>query len=177
MRCYRLDAADVVRTVAGEWDSFATLNGGPRACGSMVIGRAIWDMMQGAATVRFLDELFYDCRKTQTAIGLLYRCDSPAVERLFHMRVTPAEQGGLWVRHDLIRSRPMADVALRTLGHLRYRKCSQCLACNFGGPWVAALHFKLLADAVAVDAVCPVCQAAAYVTAGGAAAMRPGLCG
>lgn len=177
MRAYRLDASDVVRAVSGEWDSFARANDGEKAQARSVIGRVVWDMMQGAATTGFLDRMFYDCRSTQTAIGLLYRCDSPAVERLFHMRVEPVERGGVEVSHRLIRSRALTIVPLRALGHMHFRRCSQCLSCNFGGPWVDAGHFRLPEGAVAVDAVCPVCQAAAFLARSEAPALRPSLCG
>ncbi len=177
MRAYRLDAANVVQAVQGEWDSFARENGGYAAQDSAVRGRLLWDMIHGAATTCFLDRMFYDCRATQTALGLLYRCDSPAVERLFLMRVEPADRGGLLVSHRLIRSRGLLIAPLRELGHIQYRKCSQCLACNFGGPWVEAGRFHLPVGAVAVDAVCPVCRAAAYLTKPQDAAERPRLSG
>lgn len=176
MRAYRLDAGDVVRTVTGDWDGFAQGNGGQGAKAAAVVGRVLWDMTQGAATNAFLHRMFYDCRRTQTALGLLYRCDSLLDERLFHMRVMPHGAGGVEVSHHLIRSRPLQVVPLRELGHLRYRKCSQCLSCNFGGPWVAAGHFVLPEGAVAVDAVCPECQAAIFVATGAASQRRPSLC-
>lgn len=160
MRGYRLDVADIIRGVIGDWDAFAQANGGAGAEGSAVIGRPLWDMMQGSATQAFLDRIFYDCRRTQTALGLLYRCDSPLIERVYHMRVTPIADAELLVSHTLIRSRSQLRAPLRDLASPTYRQCSQCLACNFGGPWVAAGHFRLPQVSTVVDAVCPAFQAA-----------------
>ena len=177
MRGYRLTSGDLVRSTSGDWDSFALSNSGAGAFSASVQGRSLWDMVTGAATCRFLEKTFYDCRSTQTAIGLLYRCDSPAVERLYVMRVTPLPAGGLDVTHSLIRSRPYSLLPLRDVVHLRYRKCSQCLSCNFGGPWVDPRRIRLPEAAVAEDAVCPVCQAAAFLADTDQQGMRPQLCG
>ena len=177
MRGYRLTSGDLIRATTGDWDGFARENSGGRAVSSAILGQSLWDMISGAATCRFLAETFYNCRRTQTALGLLYRCDSPAVERLFLMRVTPVPGAEIEVQHQLIRCRPLRLLPLRDLDHLRYRRCSQCLACNFGGPWVEAQRFRLPAGAVADDAVCPVCQAAAFVAQPEAEGMRPQLCG
>ena len=177
MRAYRLDGSDVVAAVLGEWDSFARLNAGAGALGDRVVGRLLWDMMQGDATTAFLERQFYDCRRTQTAAGLLYRCDSPEDERLFRMRVEPAEHAGLLVSHTLIRIRPQKPTPLREVGHAHYRKCSQCLSCNFGGPWLEAARLRLPADAVAVDAVCPACQAAASIAQTPDHSASPAQCG
>ena len=177
MRGYSLTSSDLVKATSGQWDGFALDNAGAGALSAAVVGRSLWEMISGAATCRFLEKTFYDCRSTQTAIGLLYRCDSPAVERLFLMRVTPLPAGGVEVQHSLIRSRPLRLVSLCDVAHLRYRRCSQCLACNFGGPWVEPGRFGLPHGAVAEDAVCPVCQAAAFVADSPAQGMRPQLCG
>jgi hypothetical protein len=128
MRGYSLDARDFLSGVAGDWDAFAIANGGARALSGAVIGQSLWDMVQGAATHAFLDRIFYECRRTQTAVGLLYRCDSPTIERVYHMRITPLPAGGLMICHDLIRIRPQTGVTLGQLGSARYRRCSQCLA-------------------------------------------------
>ena len=177
MRGYRLDAADILRDVVGDWDAFAGSNGGAGAERSMVIGRSLWDMVQGSATQAFLDRIFYDCRRTQTALGLLYRCDSPLIERVYHMRVTPMAGAELLVSHSLIRSRSQLRAPLRDLTPPTYRQCSQCLSCNFGGPWVAAGHFRLPEAAAVVDAVCPACRAASPQVANEAHDARPTQCG
>jgi hypothetical protein len=177
MRGYRLDAADIIRDVVGDWDAFAQGNGGTGADGSAVIGRRLWEMIQGPATQAFLDRIFYDCRRTQTAMGLLYRCDSPLVERMYHMRVMPSAEAELLVSHSLIRSRSQLRAPLRDLAPPTYRQCSQCLACNFGGPWVAAGHFRLPQAAAVVDAVCPACMAAGPQVANDINHEHPTQCG
>lgn len=177
MRGYRLDAADILRDVVGDWDAFAQANGGAGAEKSAVIGVSLWEMMHGPATHAFLDRIFYDCRRMQTALGLLYRCDSPLIERVYHMRVAPLAGAGLLVSHSLIRSKPQLRAPLRDLAPATYRQCSQCLACNFGGPWVAAGHFRLPEATAVVDAVCPTCTAAGPQVANDIHNARPSQCG
>ena len=137
MRGYSLTSGDLIRATTGQWDSFAAENAGQGALSSAIIGRNLFDMVTGAATCRFLEKTFYNCRSTQTAIGLLYRCDSPAVERLFLMRVNPLPAGGIEVQHNLIRTRPVRLLSLRELGHLRYRRCSVCAV---SGPLILLLR-------------------------------------
>lgn len=160
MRGYKLDASDIIRDVVGDWDAFARANDGAGAEGSSVIGRRLWDMLQGPATQAFLDRIFCDCRRMHSAFGLLYRCDSPSIERVYHIRVTPLAGADLLIGHSLIRSTSRRLAPLRDLDPSSYRQCSRCLACNFGGPWVAAGHFRLLQATVVVDAVCPACKEA-----------------
>lgn len=162
MRGYRLTSGDLISATFGDWDRFAIENGGARALTVQVLGQSLFDSIDGPATRRFLEQIFYDCRRNQSVMGQLYRCDSPQVERLFAMRVLPLPAGGIEVQHRLIRCRPLAAPAWPGLPHLRYRRCSQCLACNFGGPWVEGHRFRLPSGAVAEDAVCPVCRGAVF---------------
>ncbi|NEX46908.1 hypothetical protein [Pseudotabrizicola algicola] len=177
MRGYSLTSDDVVAATMGRWDDFAAENDGAGAMAHAVIGRPLFEMVAGPATVRFLEQTFYNSRRGQTVTGLLYRCDSPVQERLFVMQVVPLERGGLQVLHRQIRCRPLRPLPLCALGHLRYLRCSQCLSCNFGGPWVEGRRFQLPSGAMAEDAVCPACRAAAFVAEPEGQGLRPQHCG
>lgn len=166
MRDYTLDKTDRICAIGGEWQRFWQENGGEGNVEEAVMGTVLWDAINGPATVSYLERLFYDARRSEVALAKQYRFDSATHERVFHMKIMPAVQGRVVVSHKLIRMRKHSVSLLHDLPHLLYRKCSQCMSCNFGGPWVSHLRFRLPHGARAQDAVCPTCIKGSLYTDG-----------
>lgn len=157
MRSYDLDLTDRLTAIGGEWQEFWDRNGGQGNVSEKVIGSLLWNAVSGPATTSYLSQIFYRVRREQIVISQQYRFDSAQNERVFAMKVEPLPKGGVRVGHNLVRDRPHAPGLVRDMPHLTYRKCSQCLSCNFGGPWVSHVRVRLAERAVAADAVCPAC--------------------
>lgn len=154
---YELSASDDIRAVFGEWDAFASVTVSPRAMAERVQGRPLWDFIEGDPTRIWLERLFHGVRLRSEAAQLTCRCDGGGMERAFLMQVEPAPGGGLCVRHQLLRARPLRVLPLPPLPGLVV--CSFCGAASADqrfwhapGRWHAAS-----APPAARYVVCPDC--------------------
>lgn len=159
---YRLDQDNRIVGVAGGWDAFATENGAPAARADAVLGRRLWDFIEGHQTRALLNNLFMIVRLRDAALKLQYRCDAPALRRVYEMAVEPGPDDGLTVRHRLLssaRAPSGARVVIFAPEGDRAR-CSICCAVRVGDAWFDPFA---LADArffVRAYGVCPHCAAA-----------------
>jgi hypothetical protein len=87
---YRLDHQDRISAVSPSFDFFSRANGGPAGFSRQVVGRPVWDFVQGEELQTILKGIFERAR--QGTVRLPMRCDSPGEMRLLEMAVTPELQ-------------------------------------------------------------------------------------
>jgi hypothetical protein len=166
---YWLSAGDEVTTTSADWDDFALQNGGSEATAHAVLGRPLWQFVQGLATRRFLSQLFLDCRLGRGPVTLPYRCDGLGEDRLFALCITPEGRGALRLEHRLLRRRrAFAGTLPKAVVTAEFRQCSICLSCHTGSHWMAPGRLIRTADTRVTYVVCPACQ-------GGLRSPAPGM--
>lgn len=163
---YWLSAGDEITGISGAWDRFAVDNGGLDAMADRVMGRPLWDFVQGVPTRRFLSEVFHACRQSGDDFVMPYRCDGNSVERLVSLRVIPEDCGVLRVEHRLLRVRQaFAGTLPKAVTAPSYRQCSICLCCHVAEHWMAPGRLIRSPASEVTYVVCPACRAATQVTA------------
>lgn len=136
MTFYELSPSDEILSVGGGWDRFAQDNDGLEAMSAHVLGRRLWEFVDGVSTAIYLHAIFSRCRDENCGFETNYRCDSLEVARLFWMSVTPRE-GRLRVDHRLVwntalqRSRKVVVLA----DFRSANRCSICCAYRVGNTW------------------------------------------
>jgi len=158
--CYSLDEHDVLTSAGGEWDSFASENGGDAATSECVVGSHLWDHVHGLQVRAYLNAVFFAARTTGSTVSIPYRCDSPNHPRLFLMIVVPGPNNSLEVRHV---GRPLQieqpsgisvdDPELATLS-----KCSICCSFLVGDEWFDPMNRPLDSDFPKGHSICPACK-------------------
>jgi hypothetical protein len=158
---YWLSAGDEITATSEDWNDFALQNGGPDAMAEAVLGRSLWQFVQGVPTRRFLSQLLLDCRLGGGTVTLPYRCDGLGEDRLFALCITPEGQGALRLEHRLLRRRrAFAGTLPKAALAAEFRQCSICLACHTGRHWMAPGRLIRTADSVVTYVVCPTCLGA-----------------
>lgn len=156
MLIYGLSAADDVIFTAPGWDDFARRNGGEGALRERVAGRPLWDFVNGVATRRFLERVFFTCRRSGEAATMVYRCDGPGVERLYCQHILPGAAGALRLESHLVRSRCLPLMTL-AVARTDWRRCSICLSVSTDGGWWQH-PARAPAAPPALWTVCPACE-------------------
>lgn len=157
---YVINEADDIVSVGPEWDRFAVENDAPRAMAKNVIGRKIWDFIDGFETSSYLNAIFYACRMDTESFDILYRCDAPEVQRLFRLSICPEEKGWLTLNHALVHNKKRLqanNVAIFT-DHFDNTRCSVCCSFLVGENWIDT--FSHLNDRYFPKSysVCPTCR-------------------
>ena len=99
---YVVDSKDRIISVGSEWDAFAIENDAPGATSTHVLGREIWDFVEGANTRTYLFGVFQACRIEQQLFSILYRCDGPDVRRLYRLTIWPSPDDSLTIGSMLV---------------------------------------------------------------------------
>jgi len=135
---YRVDRADTIVSVNGEWSEFARANEAPELAGSAVIGRSLWDYVRGAELRLLHGEILRQARAGR-ALAFPFRCDGPAVRRRMHMRVTLELNGTVVYEAQLDAAEPRAPQPLFDRSAARsgdfVRVCSWCKRVAVGDRW------------------------------------------
>lgn len=157
---YVINEADEIVSVGPEWDDFATENGAPSAMAQNVIGRKVWDFVDGFETSYYLAAIFYACRMDTERFDILYRCDAIEVQRLFRLSVIPEEKGWLTLRHELVHTKEHlnANRVMVFTDHFDKTRCSVCCSFLIGENWIDT--FPHLSDRYFPKsyAICPQCR-------------------
>lgn len=105
---YRLDAADRVKWVSDGWVDYARANAADSLRTDDVLGRSVWEFIDGAEVTGLYHALFQKVRSTGEAVTLLCHCDSPRVKREMEIRIVPHAEGGIEVVATIVseQSRP-----------------------------------------------------------------------
>ncbi len=162
---YVVDRANLIVSVDETWDASAEQQShAPEAPTSgRIIGRPLEAFLAGDSTKMFVRAALEAARLTGESRRLPYRCDSPLERRLFHMIVTPLDDGHVKVEHVLVEAllrtpcQPRASLALSTGW-----RCSQCLRIRPLGStdWVDG---ELVLNAPLSHDVCPSCARRLFV--------------
>lgn len=128
--CYRVDTTDRLVWVDAWWLAFAAENGAHELTEQSVLGRSLWDFVDGTEPRRLYEEIHARVRRTSKAIVLPFRCDSPTLQR--HMRLTIAlgEKGELHYESILLRVEPQRILTIldpqQSRTDAKLTMCSSC---------------------------------------------------
>lgn len=109
---YELDAEDCIQAVSLNWLEHACLNGAPELKQEAVIGRSLWDFVEGKETRHLSSLLFSAARQRQRPLGFPFRCDSPTYRRFVRLSVVPLLDSALEVSSETVREELRRYVAL-----------------------------------------------------------------
>jgi hypothetical protein len=167
---YAIDAGDVVRWVDDDFVAFAAANGAPDLTREQVVGRWLWDFVDGAATCFVWQLLFDRVRGQGVSLAVPFRCDSPDLLRVMELRLAPADEGGIEFTGVLLREQPRRHLSFLETGLPRMERtfpiCSLCKRIFAFGEWLevdrAAARLGLLEverPPTLEQAVCEACAA------------------
>lgn len=136
---YCVDARDVITAVGGDWDRFASENGGVGLDPSAVVGTSLMDFVQGTE-VRWMIRSLLDFTRSRAApFQMVYRCDSADAKQSFRMILKPQRDGSIGLIHQdvgvKLRERP---IARRHVPHATARAlpvCGVCAAIRVHSRW------------------------------------------
>lgn len=170
---YRVASDLRIVWTSANWDSFARENGAPELAGGAVLGRSLWDFVEGSQTRAVYEVLLERVRDSGAEVTLPFRCDSPGVRRFMELRMTRPEDAEVELVAELIREETRAPVSLLDSGCPRagdpIRICSFCKCVESrNGAWLeveeAVEELGLEARTSLpplLQAVCPACSEAA----------------
>ncbi len=167
---YFIDANDHIVKVSGPWDEFALDNEGPGACVQAIVGKSLTSFIAGDVSKMFINTMLMSARVKGQPISRPYRCDSGRLKRFMEMSIVPLPDGGLEVKHRLLRSEPLYSYQfipakrVGSSGAVRTKRCSMCNKVAFGSEWFeieAALEQGVLPTEHShgpwIFGVCPPC--------------------
>jgi len=89
---YRIDNNDRITYIGGVWDSFAQENGGKNATVNNILGRSLWDFLEGE-DVKRVYRLIVDEIRNKGKLKFSFRCDSPEFQRFYDLHCTKLANG------------------------------------------------------------------------------------
>lgn len=164
LTAYTIDRDDRIVDVSPDWDSFACANDGPGACAAHVVGAPLYGAITGDPVRMYMNAIFMRVRASGETESIPYRCDSPAVRRLYRMTVEPLGQGRIRVTHDLERTDETGRVVEIRTARGRGRatpRCSVCCRVKDGEAWRDPFEDGRDHALRVVHTVCPACREAA----------------
>ena len=163
---HTVDAAGNIVAVNGEWVEFARENGAPELVREAVVGRAIWEFMEGRET-RHISRLLLDkVRSTGKSLTIPYRCDSPDLRRFMEMELVPVDGGAVEFRSRLLDVERRDPVLLLDphagRGDEFLTICSWCRRARVASEWVeldeAVKMLDLFSSAAPAQLTHGICQ-------------------
>lgn len=137
---YSIDESDRLVSVSNTWVDFARANGAPELTRERVVGRPLWEFMEGAEIREIYELLFGWVRRHQSVIELPFRCDSPDCLRFMRLRLTPSEAGRIDLAAVLDREerRPHLMIldCLSARSEYAFPLCSFCRRIFAFGAWL-----------------------------------------
>ena len=170
---YAVDASDTIISVSPTWLAFARENGAPELSEPAVVGRSLWDFIDGPETVSLYKAIFQRVRSSTPRVMMPFRCDSPTLRRHMRLDITRCPDGGLQFDSVLEHVEVTAQLDLLDSAFPRSDNIlTMCSCCKraiiepFG--WLeieeAAHRMRVVDKARAPkirQAICPRCRAAA----------------
>ena len=165
---YELDAQIRIISVDERWSEFAIANAAPELAKSQLIGQPLLAHISDRSTAHLYEQLFDKVLRTQRAVSVPFRCDSPSLRRFLELSIEPRVPEGIRLRTTLLRTEPRSAVPLleRTANRQGHpiRMCSFCKRVEAFGSWhevedtVAALRmFEGATVPPITHGVCPAC--------------------
>ncbi|MGE3787472.1 MAG: hypothetical protein AB7H03_12590 [Nitrospirales bacterium] len=164
---YTIDSADYIRFINEAWLQFACQNDGAHLNRAYVIGKSLWDFIEGEDLRHLYFQIFRTVRTKHHAMVFRFRCDSPACRRYFLLTIAPLLEGSLMLSTNSIREElrppvPVLDADVER-GEPFLRICSWCIkACLPTEEWVeleeATNRLDLLGDRPVPRLTYGICQ-------------------
>jgi len=138
---YSIDSADRIRFINEAWLQFACQNAGEHLNRAHVIGRSLWEFIEGEDVKQIYELIFKSARTKSLPVVFRFRCDSPVYRRYFLLTVSPLHDGELMLSTHPIREVSRNPVPLLNpdapRGKPSLRICSWCIkACLPTDEWV-----------------------------------------
>lgn len=139
---YRIDAADRIIWVGGDWSDFAVENDAKELASPGVIGESLWSYVDGGGVRQLYEGLFARLRGRGGTTEFRFRCDSPDRARFMTLRV--AAEADETLRFDSQLEREVLRDPIPLLDPREPRNearwvsiCSMCLGIDDGtGSWL-----------------------------------------
>ena len=145
---YEIGPGDLIVSIGGNWNAFATANDTASLC-SGVVGRSVWDFVDGMTTRAVYRDLLARVR-TGHVVRFPFRCDSPTCARHMVMHMTPLDEGRVRFETSMIRAIPIVGLRGTEPIASMVRVCSWCkrVATSAESGWmdpeVAVARYRLL---------------------------------
>ena len=170
---YGVDPDLRIGWTSANWDRFALENGAPELTGGVVVGRPLFDFVEGAETRAIYNAMLKRVRGFGAQIDLGFRCDSPDVRRFMMLHMTCPEDAQFTLVAELLSEESRSHV--RLLDHGVPRLGDPIVICSFckrvesrSGAWheveQAEIELGIVEDSPLpplFHSVCPDCNAAA----------------
>ncbi len=167
---WSIDRSDVITYVGGNWDAFAIANDARSLCGTDVLGAPLFDFIAGEETRLIYRLLIGKARATNATVPVLFRCDSPELERYMRLEIVPGYANAIEFRSVLLRAETRPRFRALDLHETRSR--SELASCSFCMRVELPSHEWLDAEAVVartdllrggdsprlVHGICPECD-------------------
>jgi len=166
---YAIDADDRISAVDAQWLAFARDNDAAKLTEEFVLGRPLWDFVEGAPTRRLYEAVFHTVRQDKATAVVPFRCDSPTLQREMRLQIASSDGRTIHLEGVLCHTQstpylPLLDREVHRSTH-RLTLCSLCkraLVEPLG--WIAldrAVVCLRLSDVrlppQMVQSVCPAC--------------------
>lgn len=92
---YRVDVSDRIVSASDSWDVFAAENKAPGLSKEEVLGRTLWDFIEGSETRHIFRLLLSKARACFSVMKVPFRCDSPEMKRFMEMEIRPLPDGSI----------------------------------------------------------------------------------
>ena len=166
---YTLGGDDRIEQLCPYWSRAASDRMGLRLDEDCILGRPVWDFINGGATLRLYDALIWHVRKTGQRVRFRYRGDCPGAIRYMCMTLAPGSGQRIYLRSELLHDQPTQKAVFFT--HVDYHRhpelvqCSVCHKLEADGRWLTlseALEHTTLIDTLfpteVGDTVCDSCK-------------------
>lgn len=109
---YSIDRADRIQFINEAWLQFACQNAGGHLNRAHVIGKTLWEFIDGEDLSQTYGLIFKAVRKKHQSAVLRFRCDSSACRRYFQLTVSPLPEDELMLSTHPVREVVRTPVAL-----------------------------------------------------------------
>lgn len=127
---YRVNADDQLVGVDALWLAFARENGAADLTQLSVLGRSLWDFVEGEAIRAVYSDIHARVRSGGKSAAFYFRCDSPLLKRHMRMTISPGEAGQLIYESQVVWTEPQRNLALLDADQPRSKSfltiCSCC---------------------------------------------------
>ncbi|HOJ13772.1 MAG TPA: PAS domain-containing protein [Deltaproteobacteria bacterium] len=110
---YRIDSTDTIVGISDNWCAFAYANAWRSSLRpEEIVGRKLWDFIQGLETKYLYRELYRRAREGATLRPIPFRCDSPQERRHLELLIEALPDGQIEITSRICRTEPRSPVRL-----------------------------------------------------------------
>lgn len=136
---HTVDSSGNIVAVNDAWLEFARENDAPELVREAVVGRPIWDFIEGRETRHISRLLLEKACTSGKSMTIPYRCDSPGIRRFLEMEIAPLKDGTVEFRSRFLKSESRDPVGLLDRRAERTNEfiaiCSWCRRIRIDGQW------------------------------------------